>query len=275
MVETEATIETPVIIEDNVVIPTAVAGVDGRPERTARNIMRPRSYGSRREPSEFEERVIEVRRVARTVKGGRRIRFRALVVIGNKKGKVGMGIAKANDVAEAVKKAVAQAKKNMVVVPLVNGTIPYDVISKHGGAVVMLKPAAEGTSIVAGGAVRAIAELAGITDLLSKMMGSSSKVNNITATLKAFSSFNQEYIDRVQKYADNKSKSIKAQIEPEELKAEKAVEKIEDKVEPEKVEKTEVKTEPKSPSTKIRTGKAAPVNPSTKLGARKKPVSKK
>ncbi len=182
--------------------------IEEKPERIIKNIMRPRSFGSRREPSEFEERVIEVRRVARTVKGGRRIRFRALVVIGNKKGKVGMGIAKANDVAEAVKKAVAQAKKNMIVVPLINGTIPYDVISKHGGAVVMLKPAAEGTSIVAGGAVRALAELAGITDLLSKMMGSSSKVNNITATLKAFSSFNPEYTERVQKYADNKNKAV-------------------------------------------------------------------
>ncbi|MDO8444475.1 MAG: 30S ribosomal protein S5 [bacterium] len=189
-----------------------------RTDRTVKNIMRPRSFGSRREPSEFEERVIEVRRVARTVKGGRRIRFRVLVVIGNKKGKVGMGIAKANDVAEAVKKAVAQAKKNMIIVPIIDGTIPYDVISKHGGAVVMLKPAASGTSIVAGGAVRAIAELAGITDLLSKMMGSSSKVNNITATLKAFTSFNPEYTERVQKYADNKSKSTKVAVETAEIK---------------------------------------------------------
>ncbi len=250
MVETEATTETPVIIEDNVVIPTAVAGVGERPERTVKNIMRPRSFGSRREPSEFEERVIEVRRVARTVKGGRRIRFRALVVIGNKKGKVGMGIAKANDVAEAVKKAVAQAKKNMITVPLVDGTIPYDVISKHGGAVVMLKPAAEGTSIVAGGAVRSIAELAGITDLLSKMMGSSSKVNNITATLKAFASFNPEYTERVQKYADNKSKTVKAVTKNIEEKAE---------IKSEKIEKTETKAEPKK--------KAAPI--------KKKPTIKK
>lgn len=218
MVETEATIETPIIIEDSVVIPTAVAGINERSERTVKNIMRPRSFGSRREPSEFEERVIEVRRVARTVKGGRRIRFRALVVIGNKKGKVGMGIAKANDVAEAVKKAVAQAKKSMVVIPIIDGTIPYDVISKHGGAVVMLKPAASGTSIVAGGAVRAIAELAGITDLLSKMMGSSSKVNNITATLKAFTSFNPEYIEKVKKYSENKNKTEKIEDKPAEIK---------------------------------------------------------
>ena len=223
-----------------------------RSDRTVKNIMRPRSFGSRREPSEFEERVIEVRRVARTVKGGRRIRFRALVVIGNKKGKVGMGIAKANDVAEAVKKAVAQAKKSLVVVPIIDGTIPYDVISKHGGAVVMLKPAASGTSIVAGGAVRAIAELAGITDLLSKMMGSSSKVNNITAMLKAFTSFNPEYTEKVQKYADNKSKLAKTAVEAVELKVEKdevKSEKIEAEVKPEKVENVEVKEKTK-PVTK-------------------------
>lgn len=235
-----------------------------RTDRTVKNIMRPRSFGSRREPSEFEERVIEVRRVARTVKGGRRIRFRVLVVIGNKKGKVGMGIAKANDVAEAVKKAVAQAKKNMVVVPIIDGTIPYDVISKHGGAVVMLKPAASGTSIVAGGAVRAIAELAGITDLLSKMMGSSSKVNNITATLKAFTSFNPEYTERVQKYADNKSKLAKAAIEAVEPKVEKTADKVEIETKSKKVEKAEVKTKVE-----------AKVKPKKRATAKKKPATEK
>jgi len=178
-----------------------------KPERVSKNIMKPRSFDRRKEPSEFEERVIEVRRVARTVKGGRRIRFRALVVIGNRKGKVGMGMAKANDVSEAVKKATAQAKKNMVVVPIIEGTIPYEVTIKHGAAVVMLKPAATGTSIVAGGAVRAIAELAGITDLLSKMLGSASKVNNIIATMKAFSSFSADYTAQIQKYADYKEKN--------------------------------------------------------------------
>jgi len=196
---------------------------DEKSERASKNIMKPRSFGAHREPKEFEERVIEVRRVARTVKGGRRIRFRALVVIGNKKGKVGMGIAKANDVAEAVKKAVAQAKKTLIEVTIINGTIPYEVISKHGGAVVMLKPAASGTSIVAGGAVRAIAELAGITDLLSKMMGSSSKVNNITATLKAFSTFDNKYSDQVKKFTvaeKTEVKEVKKEVaEPEGKKA--------------------------------------------------------
>lgn len=198
-----------------------------RPERTSKNIMKPRSFDNRREPSEFEERVIEVRRVARTVKGGRRIRFRALVVIGNRKGKVGMGIAKANDVSEAVKKAATQARKNLVVVPIIAGTIPYEIISKHGAAVVMLKPAASGTSIVAGGSVRAIAELAGISDLLSKMLGSASKVNNIIATMKAFSSFDSNYIKKIEQFAE-RNKTIEPVLE--------TTEKTESKETPEKNE---------------------------------------
>lgn len=216
-----------------------------RQERFQKNIMKPRSNSARREPSEFEERVIEVRRVARTVKGGRRIRFRALVVIGNRKGKVGMGMAKATDVAEAVKKAVTQAKKNLIEVPVINGTIPYDVISKHGAAVVMLKPAAEGTSIVAGGAVRAIAELAGITDLLSKMMGSPSKVNNIVATMKAFTSFKPEYTAKIQGYADKKIEAPKVDAEVE-VKSEKL--KVESVAEEKKVAKA--KPAPKTDAKK-------------------------
>jgi len=178
-------------------------------ERPVKNIMRKRFHDDKREAPEFEERVIEVRRVARTVKGGRRIRFRALVVIGNRKGKIGMGLGKSNDVSEAVKKAVTQAKRNLVVVPIINGTIPYEVISKHGSAVVMLKPAASGTSIVAGGSVRAVADLAGITDLLSKMLGSASKVNNVVATIKALSTFNPAYTERIQSFSENqKAKTV-------------------------------------------------------------------
>lgn len=213
-----------------------------KPERLAKNIMRPRSFdGGRREPSEFEERVIEVSRVARTVKGGRRIRFRALVVIGNRKGKVGVGIAKANDVAEAVKKATVKAKKEIVLVPIIDGTIPYEVTSKYGSAVVMLKPAASGTSIVAGGAVRAVAELAGISDLLSKMLGSSSKINNITATLKAFASFNPEYTERIRKFAEYKAAKGEAVPAAEIKKAVEAEVKVEEKAEKKTVAKSAVK----------------------------------
>jgi small subunit ribosomal protein S5 len=177
--------------------------VEFKSDRPVKNIMRKRFHDEKREAPEFEERVIEVRRVARTVKGGRRIRFRALIVIGNRKGKIGMGLGKSTDVSEAVRKAVTQAKKNLVIVPIINGTIPYEVTVKHGSAVVMLKPATSGTSIVAGGAVRAVADLAGITDLLSKMLGSASKVNNIIATIKALSTFNSAYTERIREFSEN------------------------------------------------------------------------
>lgn len=177
--------------------------VEFKSDRPVKNIMRKRFHDEKREAPEFEERVIEVRRVARTVKGGRRIRFRALIVIGNRKGKIGMGLGKSTDVSEAVRKAVTQAKKNLVIVPIINGTIPYEVTVKHGSAVVMLKPATSGTSIVAGGAVRAVADLAGITDLLSKMLGSASKVNNIIATIKALSTFNPAYTERIREFSEN------------------------------------------------------------------------
>ncbi len=114
-----------------------------------------------------------------------------------------MGLGKSTDVSEAVRKAVTQAKKNLVIVPIINGTIPYEVTVKHGSAVVMLKPATSGTSIVAGGAVRAVADLAGITDLLSKMLGSASKVNNIIATIKALSTFNSAYTERIREFSEN------------------------------------------------------------------------
>jgi small subunit ribosomal protein S5 len=113
------------------------------------------------------------------------MRFRALVVIGNRKGRVGMGIGKAGDVQGAIKKAVTHAKKKLIVVPIVDETIPHDVTSKFGGATVYLKPAPVGTSIIAGGPVRAVIELAGIRNILSKIIGSTNKINNVSATLQA------------------------------------------------------------------------------------------
>ncbi|MEI6498651.1 MAG: 30S ribosomal protein S5 [bacterium] len=178
-----------------------------------KNMMRPRSFGgAKKEPSEFDERVVEVQRISRVVKGGRRIRFRALMVIGNKKGRVGMGVAKANDVSEAVRKATTLAKKHMIDVPIIDGTIPYEVTVKSGSARLILRPASSGTSIVAGGSIRVVAELCGITDLLSKSMGSPNKINNVTACILALSSFNPEYVARIQKMSDNKSALIKAKV---------------------------------------------------------------
>ena len=132
-----------------------------------------------REKKEFEERVVTVDRVSRTVKGGKRMRFRALVVIGNRAGRVGMGLGKAGDVQGAIAKAVTQAKKHLISVPIVNGTIPHEATTKFGAARVFLKPAPAGTSIIAGGPIRAVIELAGIGNILSKIIGSTNKINII------------------------------------------------------------------------------------------------
>ena len=137
---------------------------------------------------QFEERVVSVDRVARVVKGGRRFRFRALVVIGDKKGQVGVGIAKGSDVATAVAKAVDVAKKRMIKVNLYKETIPHDVQTRLAGADVLIKPASAGTGIIAGGVARTVLELAGIRNALSKSLGSSNKVNIAYATLSALAS---------------------------------------------------------------------------------------
>lgn len=140
------------------------------------------------EPKEFEEIVINVDRVARVVKGGRRFRFKALVVVGNNKGKVGVGVSKAQDVQTAVSKATDVAKKNLIVVPIANDTIPHDAEVRVSGAQVLIKPAAPGTGIIAGGVVRQIIGVTGIRNMLSKSLGSTNKVNIAYATIDALKS---------------------------------------------------------------------------------------
>ncbi len=137
------------------------------------------------EKSEFEKRVLQVDRVARTVAGGKRIRFRALVIMGNRAGKVGMGIGKAAEVVDAVAKASKFAQKNMIEVKIVNGTIPNRIDIKMGSAHLILKPARPGTSIVAGGTIRTIADLAGIKNIVAKILGTANKINNAKATMEA------------------------------------------------------------------------------------------
>lgn len=139
----------------------------------------------RREASEFEEATLSVDRVTRVVAGGRRMRFRAIVVLGNKRGKVGLGTGKAGEVQLAVKKAASDARRHMVRVPLVDGTIPHEVNVKHKAAKIRLLPAAEGTGIIAGGAVRVILEHAGVRNAFGKRFGSSNKLVNAQATMKA------------------------------------------------------------------------------------------
>lgn len=140
------------------------------------------------EPKEFEEIVINIDRVARVVKGGRRFRFKALVVVGNNKGKVGVGVSKGMDVQTAVAKATDVAKKHLITVPIANETIPHDVEIKLSGARVLIKPAAPGTGIIAGGVVRQVIGVTGIRNLLSKSLGSTNKVNIAYATIEALKS---------------------------------------------------------------------------------------
>jgi small subunit ribosomal protein S5 len=139
------------------------------------------------QPKEFEEKVIAIDRVARVVKGGRRFRFRATVVIGDGKGRVGLGIGKGGEVMTSIAKAVARARRNMISIPLKDGTIPHEINVRFSGAQIMLKPASPGTGVIAGGAVRSVVEVAGIHDLLTKSFGSTNKVNNAYATIVALS----------------------------------------------------------------------------------------
>jgi small subunit ribosomal protein S5 len=135
--------------------------------------------------SEFDERVIEIARVAKVVKGGRRFSFRVTVVAGNNKGSVGVGIGKANAVPDAMRKATDRARKDMHKVAVLGTTIPYEVIGKVSGARVLLKPASPGTGVIAGGGVRAVLEAAGVSDILTKSLGSSNVLNVVFATIDA------------------------------------------------------------------------------------------
>ena len=146
-----------------------------------------------REKSEFDQKTLDIRRVTRVVAGGKRFRFRATVVLGDHKGRVGVGVDKGADTSEAIEKAARAAKKSLINVPIKNGTIPHEIVGKFSSAIVLLRPAKEGHGIVAGGPVRVVVGLAGITSIVSKILGTTTnKLNNARATIEALKKLKSE-----------------------------------------------------------------------------------
>jgi small subunit ribosomal protein S5 len=161
-----------------------------------------RDFRTRDDREELDERVIDISRVAKVVKGGRRFAFRVTVVVGDNRGRVGLGVGKARGVPDAIHKASERARKDMRYIPLVGTTIPHQVMTKHGGALVLLKPASPGTGVIAGGGVRAVLEAAGVRDILTKSLGSANVLNVARATLKGLRGMKQ-----VHQEATNRGKS--------------------------------------------------------------------
>lgn len=158
---------------------------------------------------DMEQRLIELARVTRVMAGGKRMRFRATLAVGDRKGRIGIGIAKGVDASIAIQKAFTKAKKNLITVPIVNETIPHDVYIKYGSAKLLFKPAKKGTGIKAGGAPRILLELAGVGNITGKVLGSSNKVNNVKATLLALTSFKKGYKTSAPKPAEQKQEDQK------------------------------------------------------------------
>ena len=156
---------------------------------------------------ELEDRVVAINRVTKVVKGGRRLRFAALVIVGDRNGHVGFGTGKAQEVPEAIRKAVESAKKNLIEVPIVGTTIPHDVIGTFGGGRILMKPAVEGSGVAAGGTVRAVLELAGINDITSKSLGCNTPINVVRAVVNGL-----QQLKRAEEVAALRGKSVEELI---------------------------------------------------------------
>ncbi len=184
----EKVVETPVVEAD--ATEKAPEQASGRGNRRFNNNNRDNNRRSNRrndrnaQEKEFEERVVKINRITKVVKGGRRMRFAALVVVGDKKGRIGFGTGKAKEVPDAIRKATENAQHNLMRVNLVGTTLPHEIVGRYGAGEVVLRPASTGTGVIAGGPVRAVLELAGVTDVISKCLGSRTAINVVRATVE-------------------------------------------------------------------------------------------
>ena len=189
--QVEETVETEAVAEENSseAAEAAVEEVQAEaPAKKQRSRKKKVETQEVKPESEWKEQVVQIRRVTKVVKGGKKLSFRAIVIVGNQNGQVGVGCAKASEVIIAIQKAIADGRKNLITVPIFKTTIPHPITGRSGAGAVMLRPASQGTGIIAGGAVRSVLELAGIENILSKSLGSKSPLNAANATLEALKS---------------------------------------------------------------------------------------
>jgi len=195
------------VVEEKVAVEEAPAEKSERPQRRGNVRRNNNNRRNERQEKEFEERVVKINRITKVVKGGRRMRFSALVVVGDKKGRVGFGTGKAKEVPDAIRKATEDAQHNVFRVNLVGTTLPHEIVGRYGAGEVVLRPAATGTGVIAGGPVRAVLELAGVTDVISKCLGSRTSINVVRATIDGLKSM--QTIEKVSALRDRKPQEIR------------------------------------------------------------------